>query len=568
MRGATLRSAIYARVSSEQQAQAGTIESQVEALRKRVIEDGLELESELEFVDAGFSGSTLVRPALEKLRDMAAAGCLDRLYVHSPDRLSRKYAYQVLLVDELKRSGVEILFLNHGVGDSPEDSLLLQVQGMVAEYERAKIQERCRRGKLHAARNGKISALGDAPYGYRYVPIHEGGGQASYEILLDEAKVVRQIFEWVGIEGCSVGQVCKRLQDSEIPTKKGKRFWDSSTVWGMLKNPAYKGMAAFGKTRLGERRPRVRPQRGALEQPRRNYSTYDVPKEKWTHIPVPAIIGEDLFEVVQEKLAENRARYRERLRGPSHLLQGLVVCGRCGYAYHGVRASKVTNGKRYSYTYYKCGGTNSSHFGGQKVCSNETVCGDTLEQAVWEDVSSLLSDPQRIEQEYQRRLAEKPREYWGGAEQLRQTILKIRRGMSRLIDSYQEGLLEKEDFEPRMRKAKERLRRLETDLERCIDEEEQRRSLRLVIGRMREFANTVTDGLTNADWETRRALIRAVVKRVEIGDKDVRIVYKISPDTPARERQEKILQHRWRHLDTPLKRSILPDNDEIRRDSR
>ena len=312
-------------------------------------------------------------------------------------------------------------------------------------------------------------------------------------------------------------------------------------------------MAAFGKTRLGERRPKVRPQRGAPEQPRRPYSTYDVPKEKWTHIPVPAIIGEGLFEVVQEKLADNRARSRERLRGPSHLLQGLVVCGRCGYAYHGVRASKATtNGKSYSYTYYRCGGTNSSRFGGQKVCSNETVRGDTLEQAVWQDVSSLLSDPQRIEQEYQRRLVEKPRECWGGAEQLRQTIGKIRRGMSRLIDSYQEGLLEKADFEPRIRKAKERLRQLETDLEQCVDEEEQRRTLSLVIGRMKEFANTVTDGLTNADWATRRGLIRAVVKRVEIGDEDVRIVYKISPDLPARERQEKSLQHRWRHLDTPL----------------
>ena len=122
--------------------------------------------------------------------------------------------------------------------------------------------------------------------------------------------------------------------------------------------------------------------------------------------------------------------------------------------------------------------------------------------------------------------------------------------MSRLIDSYQEGLLEKIEFEPRIRKAKERLRQLETDLEQCVDEEEQRRTLSLVIGRMREFANTVTDGLTNADWATRRALIRAVVKRGEIGDEDVRIVYKISPDPPERERQDKSLQHRWRHSRT------------------
>jgi site-specific DNA recombinase len=556
MRVTTPRPAIYARVSSEHQAQAGTIESQIEALRGRVVEDGLSLERELEFVDAGYSGATLVRPALEKLRDMAAAGCFDRLYVHSPDRLSRKYAYQVLLVDELKRSGVEIVFLNHGVGASPEDSLLLQVQGMVAEYERAKIQERCRRGKLHAARSGKVSALKDAPYGYRYVPRNEGGGQASYEVLLDEAKIVRQIFEWVGTERCSMGQVCKRLQDKGIPTKKGNRRWDPGTIWGVLTNPAYKGTAAFGKTRLGERRPRLRPPRGGSEQPRRNYSKYDVPKEKWTYIPVPAIISEDLFEVVQGIMADNRVRHRERLRGPTHLLQGLVVCSQCGYAYHGVRASKTTpNGTRYSYTYYKCGGTSKSHFGGQRVCSNETVGGEALEQAVWRDVGSLLSDPQRIEQEYQRRLAEKPREYWGGADQLRQTVGKIRKGISRLIDSYQDGLLEKTEFEPRVRTAKERLARLETDLQRSVDEEEQRGSLRLVIGRMREFAASVTDSLANADWLTRRALIRAVVKRIEIAYNDVRIVYKISPDAPTGQRQEKILQHYRGYSDTPPKNS-------------
>ncbi len=185
---------------------------------------------------------------------------------------------------------------------------------------------------------------------------------------------------------------------------------------------------------------------------------------------------------------------------------------------------------------------------GLLACS--TTKGSLLEKAVWQDVCSLLSDPQRIEQEYQRRLAEKPPESWGGAEHLRQTIGKVRRGMSRLIDSYQEGLLEKVDFEPRIRKAKERLRQLETDLEQCVDEEEQRRTLSLVIGRMKEFANTVTDGLTNADWATRRALIRAVVKRVEIGDEDVRIVYTISPDPPAQARQDKSLQHYGRHLDT------------------
>ena len=136
-----IRAAIYARVSSDQQAEAGTIASQVAALRQRVQEDRLPLEPEFCFLDDGYTGATLIRPALERLRDVAATGSIDRLYVHCPDRLARRYAYQVLLVDEFRRGGVELVFLNHPLGQTAEENLLLQVQGMVAEYERAKILE-------------------------------------------------------------------------------------------------------------------------------------------------------------------------------------------------------------------------------------------------------------------------------------------------------------------------------------------------------------------------------------------------------------------------------------------
>ena len=148
--------ALYARVSSAQQADAHTVASQVAALRERVAADGLTVSEAMQFLDEGYSGATLVRPALERLRDVVAAGSVDRLYVHSPDRLARKYAYQVLLVDEFRRAGVEVIFLNRALGHSPEDDLLLQVQGMIAEYERAKIIERHRRGKRHAAHVGAV----------------------------------------------------------------------------------------------------------------------------------------------------------------------------------------------------------------------------------------------------------------------------------------------------------------------------------------------------------------------------------------------------------------------------
>jgi len=396
--------AIYARVSSEQQAEAATIDSQVTALLERIVTDGLTLESERRFLDEGYSGATLIRPALERLRDVAAAGAIDRLYVHSPDRLARKYAYQVLLLDELQRCGVEVIFLNHPLGKTPEEDLLLQVQGMVAEYERAKILERSRRGKLHAARQGSVNVLSGAPYGYRYVSCREGDGEARYEIVLEEARLIRQIFEWVGRDGLSIGEVCRRLKKQGIPSPRGKSYWDRTTVWGHLKNSAYRGNAIFGKTRIGPKRPCLRAQRGRLEQPRRSHSIYDMPEDQGIRIPVPAIVSEDLFAAVAERLAENRKRNRQSRRGARYLLQGLLVCGRCGYAFYGKPVSiKAAKGKRRDYAYYRCVGTDAYRFGGERICHNKQVRTDLLDEAVWTDVCSLLQNPGRIEREYQRR---------------------------------------------------------------------------------------------------------------------------------------------------------------------
>src|SRR3954463_10637645 len=271
-----LRVALYARVSSDQQTEQGTIASQVAALEARILQDGLPLEPDHRFIDEGHSGATLIRPALEHLRDAVAAGTVDRVYVHSPDRLGRRYAYQVLLIDEFRRLGVEIVFLNRAIGLSPEDDLLLQVQGMVAEYERAKILERSRRGKRHAAREGAVSVLSGAPYGYRYIGKRDGGGCARYQVDEEEARVVRLIFGWVGRDRVSIGEVCRRLQAQGYPTRGGKRAWDRATGWGILRKPPHAGAAAFGKTRVGPRPVRLRPVRGGSEQPRRAYGVYGV----------------------------------------------------------------------------------------------------------------------------------------------------------------------------------------------------------------------------------------------------------------------------------------------------
>jgi site-specific DNA recombinase len=505
-----LRAALYARVSSEQQAKDNTVASQLAALKERIKKDRLRLDPEWCFLDEGYSGSTLIRPALERLRDQIAAGSIDRLYVHSPDRLARKYAYQVLLVDEFQRRGVEIIFLNHTIGSSPEEDLLLQVQGMVAEYERAKILERSRRGKHHAARGGSVNVLSGAPCCYRYISKQEGAGQARYEIIPEEAAVVQKVFTWVGRDRCSIGEVCRRLQAEGIRTRTGKTTWDRTTVWGMLKNPAYQGAAAFGKTRTVPLRPRLRTQRGKPAQPRRAAAHEATPLDEQVSIAVPALVSAELFAAVAEQLAENKRR-RQSHRGARHLLQGLVVCQQCGYAYYGKPVSRrAAKGKARHYAYYRCIGTDAYRFGGERLCQNQQMRTDLVEAAVWEDVCTLLANPSRVKAEYQRRLSRKKKEAGRASSQVARLVAQVQRSLTRLIDAYEEGLLTKSAFEPRMRAARERLAKLQAEAATAQDQETEEQQLEAVLGRLEEFAQHVEQRLAEADWAPRREILRGL----------------------------------------------------------
>src|SRR5262245_16315168 len=207
----SLQAALYARGSSAQQAEAHTAASQVMALRERSAADDLPWPEALQCIDEGYRGATLVRPALERWRDLAAAGAVDRLSVHSPDRLARNYAYPGLLVDECQRPEVEVSCLHREWEQRPEDDLLRQVPGMRAEDARAKSIERHRRGTRHAARAGAVNVLSGAPSGYRDVPKEAGHGQAHDAIIPDDARVVRQRFEGIGRDRLTIGEVCRRL---------------------------------------------------------------------------------------------------------------------------------------------------------------------------------------------------------------------------------------------------------------------------------------------------------------------------------------------------------------------
>ena len=531
--------ALYARVSSQRQADELTIASQVGALRQRVQQDQFVVDDSRCFLDEGFSGSTLVRPALERVRDLAHAGAVDRLYIHSPDRLARKYVHQVLLLEEFSRQGVEVVFLNDiHEHQSPEGTLLLQMQGMFAEYERAKILERTRRGRRHAARQGRVSVLGHAPYGYRYICIAKGDGAARYDVVLEEAKVVQSMFAWVGLEGLSLGEVVGRLADEHVPTRKGGERWDRATIRGILINPAYVGTAKYGKTRLVPRTFERRPKRGDPASPRCDKVATPTALEDQESIPVPALVDTELFAAVAVRLEENRRRYREQKQGARYLLNGLLVCHLCGAAYCGRGI-----GTRRPYIYYRCLGTDASRRERSGLCSNTSLNGQRLESSVWSDVCGVLEEPERVRRELQRRL-EQPATVQHDAARSREKIAQVKSRMGRLLDAYESGCVEKAEFESRMQRHQDRLAAEKRALADAEGSEDQAADLRLLLTHFETFASQIRTGLHNADLAAKRKMLRLLIKRVEVDVDEVRIIYKINLHPFAlRPRRGDFLQH-------------------------
>ena len=374
--------AIYARVSSEQQRETNTIASQTASLVEFAQNYDLEVPKEWAFEDEGYSGATLERPRLERVRDLAAEGQIQAVLVYAPDRLSRKYAYQILLIEELARNGVETLFVKAPQGFSAEDQLLVQFQGMIAEYERAQILERSRRGKRHRAQSGEVSVMSGAPYGYRYVRKTEEA-PAAYAVLDAEARVVQRIYEMYTDDGLSIGEITRRINAEGIPTRKASGRWERLTVWAVLRNSAYRGVACFGKTRASSRTRVIRPQRRRGVITPTMTAGHERPREEWIEIPVPALVSEDSFVRAQELLQENKIRspshHRSEHRTGAGQLSEVRLCLCTDIDAH-LRTQDPLLQMYWLGCWRKLGGP---------VCNNgRLVRQDLLDQIVWDEVRS------------------------------------------------------------------------------------------------------------------------------------------------------------------------------------
>ena len=523
--------AIYARVSSERQRQDETIQSQTVGLRELAAERGLLVLEDLVFEDEGFSGATLTRPALERLRDRAVEGAFEVLLCHSPDRLARRYAYQVVLLEEFARAGVEVCFAKEPEqGATPEDELLRQVRGVIAEYERAQIRERTRRGKLHRARTGHQAVLSCAPYGYRYVKktdIADG----YWEIDSSEAEVVREVFERYINEDVSIGELARWLTERGVPTRMGKAVWDRSSVWGMLRNTAYRGQAAFGKTRTLERHGKpTRTTRARGERHGRRPAREDQSAEKWTLIAVPAIVAEKTFELAQERLSRN-AHFAKRNTKKPTLLQGILVCRECGYGCY--RSTTRTTNKRIYY--YRCiGSDNYRHVGG-RVCNSRPIRADELDELVWAEVRRLLEDPALVRAEIDRRLAALRTEHPAARrrEALEHDLTRAEQAINRLIEAYQEQLISLAELRARMPALRKRQTTLQAQLDALDSELHDAETYLKLADTLDGFLTRLSDGLDQLTLEEQQRILRLVVREVLIGGDDDTITIRHSIPTPT-----------------------------------
>jgi site-specific DNA recombinase len=518
------RVALYARVSSERQTQQATIDSQVAALQERVAADGHHVLPTDLYADDGCSGTTLARPALERLRDRIAEGAIDVLYVHSPDRLARRYAYQVLLLEEFSAHGVAVVFLQGASGANAEDTLLVQVQGMIAEYERARLAERCRRGRLHQARRGMVNPLSKAPYGYRYVR-RSDTEPARYEIVLPEAKVVRDIFDAFVHQQMPLNAIAHKLTTQQIPTPKGAR-WRGSRIHALLGNPAYMGQAAYGKSESVASRP-LRPRRSqrAARGDRRTHQRK--PVAQWISIPVPPIVSAELFAAARAQMERNRKLSQRHARGQRYLLQGLVVCARCGYAFCGRANTKVTSGV--TYLYYRCGSETAVPAGTRRTCNCGAVRAEELEAQVWASACQVLQDPARLQQEWshRRQMAGAHADARQERDQAERWVATQERNLQRLLDAYEIGALSLEELTPRAERVREQIRRAHQALKDADAKVESDAVLCAVIARLQNFAERVRHGLEQLDWQGRRQLLRTLVARVEIDETQATVVYRL-----------------------------------------
>jgi site-specific DNA recombinase len=504
--------AIYTRVSSAKQKEGDNIQSQISSLVEYANQRGYNIPNGWVFSDEGYSGATLNRPALDTLREIIQEDVVDAVLVYSPDRLSRKYAYQILLEMEFQKRGVEIIFFNTPKATSPEEQLSVHFKGVFAEYERAQIAERCRRGRLYRAKQGSVSVMPQPSFGYDYIKKTETT-LAQYIINNRDAAIVKEIFRLYVEEHLSLHKICFELGKRGILSPKGCKKRSHTTVRDIIKNEAYIGTAHYGKTVLveGSLGKLLRKKNGSRScVPLRR--KMDKPKELWIPISVPQIISEVDFEMAQAKIQRNIVTASRNTIIPS-ILQGLMVCGYCGSPFY--KKSRTSK-----HVYYNCSKRQKS-----EGCNAPSVKQEELDNLVWTHVIELLKNPILIEEEMNRRIKEVQDSEKKDIriKEINRELSRLSRAKDKLLDAYQEGEC------LTLKSLKERLKGLELkenalikekrSFEEFVTSEERRKNLKMQMEKLQGHLEKSEE----LSIEEKQNILRLLVSEIVITGQQIEV---------------------------------------------
>lgn len=384
-----MKAAIYCRVSTEDQEREGTsLESQKQACLTKARAENYEVPETLIFTET-YSGLSLDRPELTKLRDIARDGSLVAVIVYTPDRLCRNGEDILTLAKEFKAHGVKLIFVKEQWEDTLNGKLIAFILGWASEFEAAQIRERTMRGRHARALRGKLPAgTGRKLFGYDYLPGKGVGEGVRYENK-EEAQWVQEMYSWLVEEGLTINGITRRLRDLGVATPAGSPFWRRQTVYRILSNPAYIGKTyAFTRDYIEPKRRRN------PNSKRKKTGLVWKPKDEWVEIPnaTPAIISQELFDTAQAILKRNKALSTRNAKH-QYLLSGYIFC-RCGARYQGYLKKWKDNGKPNSQRWYRCG--KSQSIASPERCLNRQLHAPKTEEAVWHEIEAMLASPETV----------------------------------------------------------------------------------------------------------------------------------------------------------------------------
>ncbi len=503
--------ATYARVSTSHQEEQQTIKNQQVSLKEFAEKNNYTIIEE--YIDDGWSGDILARPALDKLRQDAKNKVWEAILIYDPDRLARRYSYQELIMDELKETGIEVLFITVPAPKNSEDKILHGVRGLFAEYERAKISERFRLGKLRKVKEGHI-LVSEPRYGYDYIP-KQNDKHGYYKINTEEARVVKMIFSWVADESMTLRAVVRQLQKEGIKPRKSKRgVWSTSTLSTLLRNRAYIGEACWGSSYA------VVPEKPLKEQKykkTKKTSRRKKPKEEWITIPVPAIISKELFEKARKQIEANFALC-PRNKKNDYLLAGKIFCA-CGRKRTGEGYANKPN------LYYRCSDRVLS-FPLPPKCKEKGINAIIADKLVWQKIAGLMSSPELMTAQVNRWLKERQAKSKGALVDIdaqKRQIEKLKKQEERYNKAYGAEVFDLEQLKSYTVPIREKINQIERQITKARSKGNQKQLIIPNKQEMKKFANKAKEALQDLDFTTKRSIILNTIEKIVGTRQDLQI---------------------------------------------